>query len=135
MNNTEIIRNIADENATNKRIADVANCIIGAKGKVCRITMMPQPSDLEKRNGKQRVFITNPAMRYSEYAARKFNGGVVSRLTERVKAMLETKHRNGMVNVCECVRGAKGRFGFQCRTLDLSKVAEIRYGKNVHTFA
>ena len=117
---------VAFSKSGNTKVANVARCFLNAKGRFCRVTMQPQPSDEEKRGGKQRVFLVNIGANYLDYERKHF--GSSGELTEVGRKILHTKWMRGMISVCESVRDPKGRFTIQPRTIDCNKVESIRYG-------
>lgn len=111
-----------------RKVADVARAFLSAKGRICRVTMLPQPSDA-KRGGKVRVFSVNLLATWKLYEMRHLGGDGM--LTPLGRQILRTKFSLGMMPVVESVRDPKGRFRVQPRTIDFNLVDTVRYGGKV----
>lgn len=111
-----------------QKVADVARAFLSANGRICRVTMLPQPSD-SKRGGRVRVFSVNLLATWKLYEMRHLGGD--GQLTPLGRQILRTKFSLGMMPVVESVRDPKGRFRVQPRTIDFNLVDTVRYGGKV----
>lgn len=130
MNREETIRSIAE---INPLLSKQVEAILSCKARFCRITMKPQESDLEKRNGAVRVYRMNLRATWKNYE-KKYLGGD-GKLTEAGLKGLKTKMSKGMINILENSRPLpQGGTVRQCRTLVIPLIDTIKCGKQVYRF-
>lgn len=132
MTREETIRQLADINPS---VAKQVEALLNCKTRFCRITMKPQPSDAEKRDGKVRTYCVNMRVTWKQLMKKYYGGGTGSPMSLATLEGLRTKSFRSMLNITESVHNPKqGGSTLQCRTLVLPLIDEIKCGKTVYKF-
>lgn len=130
MNRADYIRELA---TLNPSCAKQVEAILSCGSRFCRITMKPQASDMEKRNGARRVYRLNVRATWKNLEKKYYGGS--GTLTESGLKAIRTKAQRSSINIVENARPLpQGGTIRQCRTLVLPLIEEIKCGKMVYKF-